>query len=223
MKTIRYFFATLYMSIIMSALVIPMTRAYASPSIPVAGTDYEVLRTSASSAIPAGKIEVLEFFWYSSPHDYALEPKLADWIRNQGSDVIFKRVPVAFGPNFEPQQRLYHSLDILGAVDQMTLKVFEEIQVKRNRLLTPQAQANFVATQGIDRQKFLSAYNSFKTAAEVQKDNKLTSQYGIQGVPALVVQGQYITSPAMTQSLDGLIQVLDFLVSKARAETLQSQ
>ncbi len=111
----------------------------------------------------------------------------------------------------------------MGAVDQMTLKVFEEIQVKRNRLLTPLAQADFVATQGIDRQKFLSAYNSFKTAAEVQKDNTLTIQYGIQSVPTLVVQGQYKTSPAMTQGLDGAIQVLDFLVSKARAETLQSQ
>ncbi|CAO3570165.1 unnamed protein product [Mortierella alpina] len=201
-----------------SVLVLPMTSAYVSPSDPVAGTDYEVIATSAPSHIPAGKIEVLEFFWYSSPHDYALEPKLQEWRKKQDLDVVFKRVPVAFSPNFAPQQRLYHALDALGVAEEMMGKLFEEIQHKRNTLLTPQAQADFVADHGMDRQKFLSAYNSFKTAADVQRDNQLVNQYCIQSVPTLVVQGQYKTSPARTQSLDGVMQVLEYLVSKVRSE-----
>ncbi len=224
MKTLRYLIAQLFVSIMMgSAFLVPITRAYASPSVPVAGADYQIVSNSAPSHIPAGKIEVLEFFWYSSPHDYALEPKLATWVRSQNPDIIFKRVPVAFSPNFVPQQRLYHALETLGYSDQTMIKIFEEIQTKRNTLLTPQAQADFVVTQGIDRQKFLSAYNSFKIASDVQRDNQWVNQYGIQSIPTLVVQGQYKTSPAMTQSLDGTIQVLDFLVSKARSEVYKTQ
>ncbi|KFH73390.1 thiol:disulfide interchange protein DsbA [Podila verticillata NRRL 6337] len=208
---------------VISALVLLMACAYASPSSPEAGVDYQVISTSAPSYVPAGKIEVLDFFWYASPQDYALEPKLAAWAKSQNPDVIFKRVPVAFNANFAPQQRLFHALDTLGYADQLALKIFEEIQVKRNNLLTPQAQANFVAEQGVDRQKFLSAYNSFANAAGVRQDNRLVNQYLIQSVPSFVVQGQYKTSVALTQSIEGTIAVLDFLVSKARLETVQAQ
>lgn len=223
MKTLRYFATTLFVSAIMSAAAIPMTHAYASPASPVAGVDYQVISTSAPSYVPAGKIEVLDFFWYAGPQDYALEPKLTTWIRSQNPDVVFKRVPVAFNANFASQQRLFHALDTLGYADQLAFKIFEEIQVKKNNLLTPQAQANFVAAQGVDRQKFLSAYNASKNIEDVQRDNRLINTYGIQSVPTFIVQGQYKTSIAMTQSIEGTIAILDFLISKARLESVQAQ
>jgi len=50
------------------ATAIVPSLAQAQLKGPVAGTDYQVLETRASVEAPAGKIEVVEFFWYSCPH-----------------------------------------------------------------------------------------------------------------------------------------------------------
>ena len=46
---------------------------------------------------PAGKVEVIEFFWYSCPHCNAFEPTLEAWVKKLPSDVVFTRVPVMWG------------------------------------------------------------------------------------------------------------------------------
>ena len=43
---------------------------------------------------PAGKIEVIEFFWYGCPHCNAFEPALEAWAKKLPADVAFRRVPV---------------------------------------------------------------------------------------------------------------------------------
>ncbi|SAL14598.1 thiol:disulfide interchange protein DsbA/DsbL [Caballeronia humi] len=196
-----------------------MNAAHASPAAPVAGTDYSVLQ-AAQPVNAAGKIEVTEFFWYGCPHCNEFEPYLEAWIKKQGPDVVFKRVPVAFRDDFIPHSKMYHALDALGVVEKVTPAVFNEIHVKKNYLLTPQAQADFLATQGVDKKKYMDAYNSFSTQSAVQRDTKLLSDYKIEGVPTLIVQGKYETGPSMTNNLPGTTQVLDFLVGQVRAKKM---
>jgi len=98
--------------------------------------------------------------------------------------------------------------------------VFNEIHVKKNYLLTPEAQATFLATQGVDKKKYMDAYNSFSTQSDLQRDTKLMQDYKIDGVPTIAVQGKYETGPATTNSLPGTIQVLDFLVGQVRANKM---
>jgi thiol:disulfide interchange protein DsbA len=196
-----------------------MNAAHASPAAPVAGTDYSVLQ-AAQPVNAAGKIEVTEFFWYGCPHCNEFEPYLEAWIKKQGPDVVFKRVPVAFRDDFIPHSKMYHALDALGVVEKLTPVIFNEIHVKKNYLLTPQAQADFLATQGVDKKKYMDAYNSFSTQSAVQRDTKLLSDYKIEGVPTLIVQGKYETGPSMTNNLPGTTQVLDFLVGQVRAKKM---
>jgi protein dithiol oxidoreductase (disulfide-forming) len=54
----------------------------------------------------------------------------------------------------------------------------------------------------------------------VQRDAKLLQDYKIDGVPTVVVQGKYETGPAMTNSLLGTTQVMDFLVQQVRDKKL---
>ncbi|MBN9114357.1 MAG: thiol:disulfide interchange protein DsbA/DsbL, partial [Pandoraea sp.] len=135
--------------------------ASASPEAPVAGTDYLVLPQAQPTSAGAGKIEVTEFFWYGCPHCNALEPSLEAWVKKQGKDVVFKRVPVAFQDRFEPHTRMFYALRALGREAELTPKVFNEIHVKHNYLLTAQTQADFLTQFGIDKQKYLDAYNGF--------------------------------------------------------------
>jgi thiol:disulfide interchange protein DsbA len=192
--------------------------AQATPSAPVAGKDYTVLASPQPVGVPAGKIEVIEFMWYGCPHCNEFEPYIEAWKSKQAPDVVFKRVPVAFRDDFVPHSKMLLALDVLGLTDKLTPVVFHEIHVNKNYLLTPEAQADFLAKQGVDRKKYLDAYNSFSVQSELKRIQQMINDYKIDGVPTLAVQGKYETGPEDTNSLQGTLQVLDYLVAQARAK-----
>ncbi|KNH09314.1 Periplasmic thiol:disulfide interchange protein DsbA [Candidatus Burkholderia brachyanthoides] len=206
-----------------SALALSLGIAAASMSVattvhavPTQGKDYTVLQAPRPIGAPDGKVKVIEFFWYGCPHCNEFEPYIEAWEKKQGPDVVFKRVPVAFRDDFIPHSKMYHALVALGVAEKVTPAVFNEIHVKKNYLLTPQAQAVFLKTQGIDPKKYMDVYNSFSTQSDIQRDSKLLSDYHIDGVPTVVVQDKYVTVPAQTNSLKGTTDVLDFLIQHVR-------
>ncbi len=122
---------------------------------PEEGKDYLRLDKQVPVDAPAGKIELIEFFWYSCPHCNAFEPKLNDWLKTRKpADVAFRRVPVAFRDDFVPEQRLYYTLEALGKVDELHGKVFQEIHQNRNRLNREDAIVAFAGRNGLDEAKF---------------------------------------------------------------------
>lgn len=197
-----------------------LAGASAALAAPVKGKDYSVLSTAQPVSVPAGKIEVTEFFWYGCPHCAEFEPKLEAWLKKQNADVVFKRVPVAFNDQFKPHSLMYHALDVMGIEPTLTEKIFNEIHVKRDYLLTPQSQAAFLSKNGVDQKKYLDTYNSFGVQSAVTRDARMMKDYGVDGVPTLFVQGKYQTSPAQTNSLDGTLQTLDFLIQQVREKKM---
>jgi thiol:disulfide interchange protein DsbA len=208
------------LSILFLSLGLITAAVDASAAAPVAGKDYTVLSPAQPVDVPAGKIEVTEFFWYGCPHCNEFDPYLEAWVKKQGPDVVFKRIPVAFRDDFIPHSKMYHALDALGLAQKLTPIVFNEIHVNKNYLLTPEDQAKFLAKNGVDPKKYMDAYNSFSTQSELQRDKKALDDYKIDGVPTLAVQGKYETGPATTNSLPGTITVLDYLVAQIRAKKM---
>jgi thiol:disulfide interchange protein DsbA len=208
------------LSILFLSIGLVSAAVEASAAAPIAGKDYTVLPQAQPVDVPAGKIEVTEFFWYGCPHCNEFNPYLEAWIKKQGPDVVFKRVPVAFREDFIPHSKMYHALDALGLAQKLTPIVFNEIHVNKNYLLTPEDQQKFLAKNGVDPKKYMDAYNSFSTQSEIQRDKKMLDDYKIDGVPTLAVQGKYETGPAATNSLPGTIQVLDYLVAQVRAKKM---
>ncbi len=206
-----------------SALALSLGIAAASLSVatavhaaPTQGKYYTVLQAAQPVGAPAGKVEVIEFFWYGCPHCKEFEPYIEAWEKKQGPDVVFKRVPVAFRDDFIPHSKMYHALVALGVAEKVTPAVFNEIHVKKNYLLTPQAQADFLKTQGIDPKKYMDAYNSFSTQSDIKRDAQMMQDYKIEGVPTVIVQGKYVTGPVQTNNLQGMTQVMNFLVQQVR-------
>ncbi|WP_175885499.1 thiol:disulfide interchange protein DsbA/DsbL [Burkholderia sp. BCC0044] len=194
--------------------------ASASPSAPIAGTDYEVMTSPVPVSAPAGKIEVIEFFWYGCRHCHALESAIKPWKAKYAGTIEFKRIPVAFHPSYAAHSQLFYTLSALGVSDKIDSAVFDAILTRRNYLLSPQAQADFVATQGVDKSKFLNVYHSFSVQAQVGQSAALPKRYAIDGVPTLVIQGKYKTGPAYTKSIEGAISVADYLVRQVRDKKL---
>lgn len=198
-------------------LAMPLVAQAQQPGKPVAGRDFQQVDPRAPVDAPAGKIEVVEFFWYSCPHCNAFEPTLAAWIKKLPKDVAFKRVPVAFRDDFVPQQRLYFALEAMGLVDKLHAKVFEAIHAKKQRLARVEDIAPWVASQGVDEAKFLEQYNSFSASSKARRAVQLQDAYHIEGVPALGVAGRFFTDGAMAGGMDRALQVADALVADVRA------
>jgi thiol:disulfide interchange protein DsbA len=69
---------------------------------------------------------------------------------------------------------------------------------------------------GIDANMWSEAYNSAAVTQKVDRAKKLSQDYNVQGTPSLVVDGRYLTSPAMARSEQRMIPVLQDLIRIAR-------
>ena len=189
--------------------------ARAQGAKPIEGIDYLTLEKPAPLDA-VGKIEVVEFFWYSCQHCNRFEPQLEDWAKRLPPDAVLRRVPVAFRPDFEPQQRLYFVLESMGKVAELHKKVFSAIHVEKQLLNTAELVTEWATKQGIDKAKFLDAYNSFAVATKSRKATALQDAFKVDGVPSLGVAGKYFTSGAIAQTMERALLVTDYLLGLTR-------
>ena len=196
-----------------TALVPGIARAQKKPEN---GTDFKTLDKRVAVDTPPGKIEVVEFFWYSCPHCNSFEPQLDAWAKKQPKDVVLKRTPIAFRPDFEPQQRLYYVLEGMGKVDELHKKVFYAIHVEKQPLNTADSIAAWAEKQGLNKAKFVEMYNSFSVSTKTRKATQLQNTFQVDGVPALGIAGRYYTDGTMAGTMGRALQVTDYLVAEAR-------
>lgn len=175
------------------------------------GVHYKKLPQVTTSK--SDKVEVLEFFWYGCPHCYAFEPHVNKWKKTLPENVSFARVPAIFRPDWEIQARTYYALKSMGLVETVHGKIFDAIHKNKKRLNTLDAMTAFVEKNGVDRKKFLEEYNSFGVDGLVRKAKKKQSEYKIQGVPGVVVNGDYLVSGSMAGSYDNMVKIIDYLIA----------
>ena len=182
----------------------------------VAGKDYMKLDRVVPTETEAGKIELIEFFWYSCPHCNAFEPSFAQWIKNAPKDVVVRRVPVAFRDDFGPQQRLFYSLEAMGLLEKLHVKVFHAVHVERLPLNTEVSIQAWIEKQGVDKAKFADTYKSFGVVSKVKRAVQLQNDFKIEGVPSLGVAGRFYTDGTLAGSMDRALQVTDSLLALVR-------
>ena len=164
------------------------------------------------------KIEVLEFFQYTCPHCAAYDPILAAWRKTLPSDVEYRRNPIAWNDQTLPHVKIYYTLEALKKTEEMHGKVFRAIQVDRRPLLKPDEIADFMAANGFDRKQWLDTYNSFTVNTRASRAGQVWRAYKVDGTPAMAIDGKFMTAPSMVGSREGSLQVMDFLIQRARAE-----
>jgi thiol:disulfide interchange protein DsbA len=180
------------------------------------GKHYE--RVDQARTIDGDKVEVLEFFWYGCPHCYKFEPSINKWKQNKPGNVEFMRVPATFQPLWVLHARAYYALQMLGIGEDIHLKFFSEIHNGKNYMKTLDALTAFVQKQGVDKSEFIDAMNSFTVETQVRKATKLVTDYKLNGVPAVAVNGKYLISASMAGSYDNMIKIMNYLVEKEMAK-----
>ncbi len=180
------------------------------------GKDYITLDRPVATEAGNGKIEVLEFFWYSCPHCNVFEPAFEQWAKNAAKDVVVRRVPVAFRDDFVPQQRLYYTLEAMNLVEKMHIRVFNAIHGEKQMLNTDAAVLAWAEKQGIDKVKFAETYKSFGVATKAKRAVQLQNDFKIEGVPSLGVAGRYYIDGTLAGSMPRALQVADALIAQTR-------
>jgi len=207
------------------ATALAASTAFASPTDPKNGVEYVTLAQPQPVQATGKKVEVIEFFMYHCPHCNALEPQLEQWVKKQGDNIVFKRVHLPSSGSNDPEAHLRLTLEALGKAEEFQAKVFKAWHVDHLRLNTDAAIIDWVSKNGIDRNKFLEAWNSFGVTTKLRRLPQITSDYKVDSVPTIVIDGKYQTSPATvynsvkTQNEPALfgatLQVMDALVAKA--------
>jgi len=177
------------------------------------GIQYERL-VAPVPTVDANKVEVVELFWYGCPHCYRLEPDLKKWLKNKPANVVFVRVPAVFRPIWAFHAKVYYTAEVLGVLDKVHEAMFEAMHVQRRKMSSVDEVKALFAQYGVTSEKFDNAFNSFAVDAKVRRATDLTRRYGLEGVPALVINGKYVTDGVMAHGHNGMLQVTDYLISK---------
>ncbi len=177
-----------------------------------AGFDYKVISPTQAKESRA-KVEILEFFSYRCPHCAQLEPSLKAWTAKLPKGVEVRRVPVVFSDTWETTARAYYALEAMGLVNKLHDKVFDAMHKQGYNFDDPGVFFDWAAKQGVDAKKLQDVYRSFGVSSKIARSKMLAKGYKLEGVPALAVNGKYITSASMTGTYSGLFATLDELVA----------
>jgi len=201
--------------------------ANASPIDPVNGAEYTTLATPQPTQAVGKKVEVIEFFAYHCPACNALEPSLNAWIRKQGDNIVMRRIHIPFRGPLDPEARLFLTLDAMGKLDAYHDRVFRAVHVERKRLMKDEDIIAWAASNGLDKARFMEAWNSFGVQTRLRRLPQQADAYKVSMTPTIIIDGKYATSPSQVQQSNRLrdanqvmmatSQVLDALVAKAVA------
>ncbi len=204
----------LWALLMLACAALPATAQQVRPTV-----DYHLI---PQQPVETGdRIEVIEFFFYGCPYCDELSPHLTRWQKRQPADVALRRIPVARHDSWVPLAKTFYTLEAMGEVERLHAAVYRSFHVEDLSMSQEKVISEWAGKHGLDRDKFMTIYRSEETRQKVERARKLTSDYGIQGTPTVVVDGRFLTSTGMTPSVAEVIPVIDALVVLARQQRLQ--
>jgi thiol:disulfide interchange protein DsbA len=195
----------------------------APPALWQEGVNYTRLVPAQPTSVPAGQVEVLEFFWYSCPLCYQIDKLVEPWRKSKPAYISFSRVPVLWEPRHRSQARLYYTLESLGKLNELHSEVFKEIHENNDPLVaadpnnaaeSERVQAAFVKKFGISEDAFRKAYNSFAVNTAMQRADELAQRYRVEGVPTFVINGKYLADVRTAGNTERLMTLVGDLADQ---------
>ena len=165
-----------------------------------------------------GRVEVTELFWYGCPHCDRFDPFVEKWLETKADYIDFKPMPAVFN---NPQWRLhaaaYYTAETLGVVQKVHKPLFDAIHRQNRRLNSQEQLKTFFGDYGVSGKDFDKTFSSFAVKAKVARAADLSKKFGIDGVPAVIVNGKYrVTGNLAGGSYENMLKIIDFLAAKER-------
>lgn len=203
----------IYIALLCSSLSFTTTHA-ADYS---AGIHY--FQLAAPQVVQTGdQIEVLELFWYGCPHCFKLEPVLEKWLKTKPKNAAYVRQPTILRDTWGFHARVYFTFEALNLVQKLHGKFFDELHNRKNRIRTNEQLIPFLELQGVPKDKFFDAFNSFAVDSKVRNALLMSNRYELTGVPTIIVDGKYRATATSAGGHEQLMKLVNYLVAKAAKE-----
>ena len=188
----------------------------AQPAVDLEGKYQDV---AAPLTVSTGeKIEVLELFWFGCSHCFSLEPHVKEWLKNKPENAEFKKVPALFSKRWEFHGQAFYTMETLDVPDEAYDSFFSRIHIERKPVNSLDGLVEFLAPYDKSKQQVEDAFNSFAVDSQMRNAKKITQSSGARGVPAMIVDGKYLTSQQLSGGSTQMFDVVNGLVDKAAAE-----
>lgn len=204
-----------YSLVLMALVALPLMALSALAEEWVEGEHYDVITPALRGK--SDKIEVTEFFWYGCTHCYSFEPQIAQWKKSLDDDVVVVGSPAMWNALMEVHAKAFYAAQVLGVLDKVHMPLFQAINVDRKRLDSEDELAALFVANGVAREDFQSAFNSFGVGSQVRQANSRARSARITGTPAMMVAGKYRISTRKAGSQANMLKLATFLIEKERA------
>jgi thiol:disulfide interchange protein DsbA len=195
------------------AVALLFLAASGAQSAPAEGVNYKTLKPAVPTSVAPDKVEVVEVFWYACGHCYVLEPKLESWSKNGKAPYVeLVRMPAVWNDLLKTHARLFYTIEVLGK-PQLHNEAFREINVKGNRLDTPEKIEAFLAARGVAKDDFQKTFSGFAVESKLARAVDLNKRYRISSTPTVVVNGKYVTDVGMAGGEEQLFQTINALAA----------
>lgn len=189
---------------------------------------YQNITPKVDAIYDPEKIEVVEIFSYACPACNTFEPFFAKWkdTQKEAADVEVISLAAPGQGVWMLYAQVFYTLESMNELERGHQAFFDAIHKQRKRFINEKQVADFMATQGIDKDKFLKAWNGFSTKSSFNRGiDLIANQYRVPFTPAVIVDGQYLLSasdaanrPGNGNAYEKFIITIDEVVNKVRNE-----
>ncbi len=200
---------------LISVLLLTITYGVHADEEFIEGGHYELLSETQPTQT-GDKIEVLELFWYRCPHCSNLEPFVQEWVKTKPENVEFVVLPAVLSPRWEIHARMFYTMDALNLTEDLHVALFDAIHGQRKQINTLDQFVEWAEANGANGQDIRDTFDSFAVETKLNFARVMTRRYGINGVPAVIVDGRYRTSVSLAGSHEELFKVIHYLAKKMK-------
>ena len=178
------------------------------------GKHFHRISPAVETDVEAGKVEVLELFWYGCPHCFEFETHLTGWKDTMSENISFVRMPAVLNRGWLAHARAYYALETMGELERIHPLFFEAIHVQGRRLRDVESMTRFLSQHNVDAEKFKSAYDSLYVETKINRSGQLVKQYGSSSVPTIIINGKYRTSASDAGGYENVLKLVNMLAEQ---------
>ena len=191
---------------------VPQPAAPASTSAGrslVAGRDYWVL--AKPMPVPPDRLEVAYFFWYNSPASAKIDPLIRNWASTKASPLVkFRPLPAVLENSWGYGARIFFALQELGKEATLGPKVMRAMDEDIVDYNSPKSLSEWMRDQGVRTKDLQAAVNDPKVIAQTSWMPSLMKRYGVERVPTVVIDGQFLFVAAPDEKPEDFMSRVDF-------------
>jgi len=183
---------------------------------------YELVQPPQPVDTPAGKVEIVDVFWYGCPHCFTFLPVMEAYEKRKADYVEIRRMPAIFRASWEIHARAFYTAKLLNALDRIHRPLFEAIHQQDRRLDTRQSLREFFVDHGVEAGAFDATFDSFAVETMVNKSRVMQGRYGVRGTPTVIVAGKYRVSASLAGGYEEMAQVAEALAAREHKAAMAS-